>query len=66
MNSDRFQFLREKFNIVPIYFYIYENKHDIEEILRRKKITHSCDSYFMEMYKDFLTDSLEDVLLEEC
>ncbi len=60
--KDRFQFLREKFNKIPILFYHNRNKTDIKSLL--KEIDNSVDSVedvFEDIYKSFLSDSLDEL-----
>lgn len=64
LNIDRFQFLRQKFSAIPIYYLISKEKSVIENQLKKKNVYDSCENYFGEIYKEFLKDSLEDIILD--
>jgi len=65
LNLDRFQFLREKFNKIPIYLFYLRNKVELSQVLREKlKRDIDPDILFNELFNEFLRDSLEKVIID--
>lgn len=46
LNIDRFQFLRQKFSVIPIYYLVSSEKSFIESQLKKKNIFENCEKYF--------------------
>lgn len=66
LNSDRFQFLREKFNVLPIFFLYLNNKTELGHVIKEKtKQEIDPDKLFSNMFREFLKDSLENVVIEQ-
>ena len=65
LNADRFQFLRERFNVLPIFFLYLSNKSELTQVIREKvKQEVEPDKLFSDLFREFLRDSLENVVTE--
>ena len=65
LSLDRFQFLREKFGLIPIYFLFLKSKEEIREKLKSRNFRETDpEVIFQQIFNAFVKDSFSDNLIE--